>query len=421
MASQNTKIEATKIEMPQTGAPEAPTLKNKKLKERAEKVDAAKEKEAALKSSIQTPAQRKIEVLAGIKPDEMTDFDKLAAAVKGIIAFLSGDKEGMEEVKNLFLKAGANKDELWGVMNDGRQDESDPTPPPEEEETFSTPDGKEMSRAKRDAWNPEQFGLERKKAFGQRYVAEKALRETEKQKLSPYLEEAERKYNVPRTTILAIVAKESSMNPLAEHKYAVKDKNGKPILDAKTGKPRTRTNARGFAQAISSTMNEYRRETGQANADPFDPRTGILLTAWYIRKNINTIQAAVKKGSVTFSHKVFADVVKERAYAKEHNTKMRKLPEKKYTIPVTSEALFDADNVEAVYLCHNSGPSGYLAQCYLKEALKRGDPEEIKYATAALFEFQQEVLKGRSDWQNRGDYARQVAAVAWNINELTKT
>ncbi len=366
---------------PKSEAPKTPKAETLSVKLPDSPAEKAKSNEAELKAAIQKPAARKIEVLTGLKPTEMSDFEKFAAAVKGIIAFISGDKEGMEEVKNLFLKAGANKDELWGVMNDGRQEEFDPPPPPEEED-FSNPDGKEMSRAKKDPWNPEQIGLSREKAWGQRKVAEKAVRETEKQKLTPYLKEAEQKYGVPSSTILAIVAKESSMNPLAQH---------------------PKSKASGFAQAISSTAKEflsYLKSQGEKIPPEgvFNPRIGILLTAWYIRKNIDTVSAAVKKRSATFSHN-----------------------KKTFTIPVAESARFDASNVTAVYMCHNSGPSGYLAQCNMIEAQKSGDPEAISRANDALFGFQKIVKNGRPDWQNRAAYAKEVAAVAWNISELTKT
>ena len=174
-----------------------------------------------------------------------------------------------------------------------------------------------------------------------------------------------------------------------------------------------RTNARGFPQAISSTANEFKGEFEKNGGTwpkegVFNPRIGVLLTAWYIKQNMDLVQRCVAKGSVTFAHKLFS----------EKGEKGRK--DKKFTIPVSKNALISADNVEAIYLCHNSGPNGYLAQCYLKEALARGDAEEIKFATEALFEFQQEQLKGRPDWQNRGQYAKEVAAVAYNINEIYK-
>ncbi len=399
--------------------PKAAVEASKLPKSAAEK---AHEQEAQLKESIQKPAQRKIEVLTGLKPDEYTDFDKFAAAVKGVIAFLSGDKEGMEEVKNYFIKAGANKDELTGFMHDG-DDQDDgitvPPLPPAKEEKVSNPDKPEMSKIERDEWNPEQLGLNRETAWKKRGEAQFALRETEKQNLTPYLEEAEREYHVPRSTILAIILKESSMNTKAGHK--------EDVIDRRTGKKvGERVNAKGFAQAISRTGNEFfehLKNKGETIPPEglYHPRIGVLLTAWYIRNNIDYVSKIAKKGTVTFSHCQYEDVVKEREWAKQNHKKMRKLKEKKYTIPVSSAALFDSNDVEAIYLCHNSGPNGYLAQCYLKEAQKRGDPEEIKYATEALFIFQQEIKKGRSDWQNRGDYAKQVAAVAWNITEINKT
>jgi len=153
------------------------------------------------------------------------------------------------------------------------------------------------------------------------------------------------------STVCAIIKMESNWDPEARPK----GKNGKYLSDAY-----------GLAQATTKTFNEYKRETGNINAQQNNPKDAIDFTAWYC--NI---------------------LIKRVANLN---------PAPKY--------LIDPNDVEHLYMAYNNGPAGYITlRTYLD------DP------TPANFNSLQKFQRNNNDWKPRSEYAKKVAVVARNYEE----
>ncbi len=185
--------------------------------------------------------------------------------------------------------------------------------------------------------------------------AEKASNELNKHKdWMEYIKASAQNHNIPVSTIVAFIAKESGFNP-----------NSKC----------PRSSARGLAQALEGTWETYQNKTGQPNADQFNPKDSIDFMAWYCRDLINSVNAKIDREGLSQDYK-----------------------------------LSGAD-VKNLYISYNQGPAGYLLlRTYLD------NPTAANFN--AMCSFQKCVRGRSADgkpiygWQARADYAGRVASVA---------
>lgn len=353
-------------------------------------LDASHQEQVNLQGQISSESTRKIEVLTGINLDGLLgDVTQLATAIEGISAFFEGKNDRMQELERLFEPLGVDRDEIEATLNNAASNEEEDAPAEHvEEQNYS--DESAQSKPKKLPWQPSKKSIDYKTSWNQRYIALRAKERIDEQKLMPYLIEAEKKYGIPVSTLVAIMMKESSMNPLAKNK---------------------KSNARGLAQVMRGTLADYKTDVEaevaskkargiaidprDLNFDPFNPRTGIMITAWHARKRIREVENAVARGKC---------IVRINGEKKE--------------IPVNASALIDLSDVESIYITHNSGSAGYLAYRNMLVAEESGDPKKIAAAKELLFGFQRIPRKGKPDWQNRAHYARQVAEVAYHWQSL---
>ena len=169
-----------------------------------------------------------------------------------------------------------------------------------------------------------------------------------------YIKASAQNHNIPVSTIVAFIAKESGFNP-----------NSKC----------PRSSARGLAQALEGTWETYQNKTGQPNADQFNPKDSIDFMAWYCRDLINSVNAKIDREGLSQDYK-----------------------------------LSGAD-VKNLYISYNQGPAGYLLlRTYLD------NPTAANFN--AMCSFQKCVRGRSADgkpiygWQARADYAGRVASVA---------
>lgn len=167
------------------------------------------------------------------------------------------------------------------------------------------------------------------------------------------IQQASAKYNIPASTLATFIQMESGFNPRAYNK----------------------SSASGFAQVIKGTLSTYRRVSGNPNADPFDPKTGIDIAAWVCRDTINAVNGMVERG------------------------------ERKGFKPEYKIGMYD---VKKLYLAYNNGPAGYLV---LQRYVDNPTPQNYE----GLIWFQR---RERDGWRDRYTYAERVEAVAQAYRRL---
>lgn len=375
------KIDTT-VKLPeQTPIKEAPTRAQEIA---GAKKDAATEKtqaqagaaESLLQTKISTEANQKILKMTGIDLSEaMASLAAISAAIRDITSIFRNDNDPKNDTQviNLLAPAGIDVDEIDAAVSDVTE-RVEPEAPPEPEE----------QKTDKPKWTPKAKGIERSRSWKELNNAKITLQRIKENNYEAYFDKASAKYRIPKATLKAIGFKESGMN--------TKSRNAD-------------SDARGIAQVVPGTLKEYREKVDK-NADPNNPETGIMIIAWHARNSLNSIDNAVRNGTMT-------------GWVKRRNAEGKVISRKKITYRVKPEYKIGPDDVANLYLTHNSGPLGYIAyRCYL-DALNTKDPQQVAKAESELQGFQARVIKGNPDWKNREYYARTVAELAYHIDNLS--
>lgn len=169
-----------------------------------------------------------------------------------------------------------------------------------------------------------------------------------------YIQEASAQFHVPSYVLLAFIRMESGFNP---------------------GAKAATSRCRGLAQADPRTFAEFKRQTNQPNADPFNPKDAIVFMAWYCDFLIKTVN--------------------------------RTAPQ--YGFPQNRIA-FTQQDIQHLYMAYNNGPAGYVV---LRRYLENPSSENFN----RLLPFQKRRIGNRPDGENRAAYARHVSVVAMQYKD----
>lgn len=267
------------------------------------------------------------------------DVEKLAATMEQLAK--NWDKLG-DKVNAILARLGLTPTEFETAMHEPGEsvEETEEPEPPD----WKTNKGKDLS------W----------KDYNHAENAQKKL--AEKPEWMEWIKQTALKYDVPDSTLVTFIEMESSFNPNAKTKYE--------------------KGAKGLAQAIDKTFDNYRRAIGQPNADPFDPKTAIDCMGWYISTMVQTVNALVDRG----------------AFPPEYKLSTR-------------------SPIRYLYMTYNNGPDGYLV-------LRRYIENPTKENFAKLRDFQK-FIKGKKkdgsvlyDGENRYNYALRVEKVAQAYEQM---
>lgn len=286
----------------------------------------------ALESATEKPTSS----LAGLNEDIAHDPNKLNESIKRLGASWEKLGKSFEGLAKIFKPLGVDEEELEATL---REPEVNP----------DSADTKETEPADWEKIKP--AGV----SFKDYKHAEKASqRLKEHPDWSKHIEESARKYNIPVSTIVAFIAKESGFNPLSKC---------------------SESSARGLAQALDGTWRTYQIKTGQPNADRNNPEDAIEFMAWYCRDLIKTVNAKIDREGLPQNYKLNG---------------------------------FDVKNL---YMSYNQGPTGYLLL-----RVYSNNPTTANFN--AMRSFQKCIRGSDKDgkpiygWQARADYAGRVAGVA---------
>ncbi|PJC37244.1 hypothetical protein CO046_01575 [Candidatus Peregrinibacteria bacterium CG_4_9_14_0_2_um_filter_53_11] len=175
-----------------------------------------------------------------------------------------------------------------------------------------------------------------------------------------YVKEAEAKTGVKAASIFTIMMKEVG-----------------EMMDPRKVNPKS--GALGLAQAMPKTIVGYARDTGRTHVDVTEPREGIMLIAWHARNAMRSVDKAISEGRLAAKYRI------------------------------------GPDDVERLYLTHNSGVGGYVAYCRYLE-----DPSKKNYD--ALYGFQRKkyppTALGSIGYERRANYAKQAGQLGMQFRKF---
>lgn len=169
------------------------------------------------------------------------------------------------------------------------------------------------------------------------------------------LPEASAKYNIPVETLVAMISKESSWNPLVENDHS---------------------SAAGLAQGMVDTMRSYRAQTGNPDADAKNPHDAIMMAAWLARDSINTVEKYIQKGTISKAWHI------------------------------------EPSDVEKIYMTHNMGAWGYVLYAQYTD-----NPTQENFNK--MRPWQREKIGSQFGYEKRANYASAVAEVAYHYADIT--
>lgn len=277
--------------------------------------------------------------LSALSEDIANDPNKLNESIKRLGASWERLGKSFEGLAKIFEPLGVDEEELEATLR----------------EPGANPDSADTTEPESPDWAEKQKSKPVDVSFKDYRHAEKASqRLKEHPDWSEYIKQSAQKYDIPVSTIVAFIAKESGFNPLSKCPGS---------------------SARGLAQALDKTWRTYQIKTGQPNADRNNPKDSIEFMAWYCRDLINGVNSKIDREGLPQDYK-----------------------------------LSGAD-VKNLYMSYNQGPTGYLL---LRVYLDNPTAENFKN----LRSFQKCVRGHSADgkpiygWQARADYAGRVASVA---------
>ena len=286
--------------------------------------------------ALEQTAEAPTSSLSGLNEDIANDPNKLNESIKRLGASWEKLGKSFDGLAKIFEPLGVDEEEIEATLR----------------EPEANPDSADTTEAEPADWK------EKKPAdvsFKDYKHAEKASQKLkEHPDWSKYIKDSAQKYNIPVSTIVAFIAKESGFNP-----------NSKC----------SGSSARGLAQALDKTWRTYQEKTGQPNADRNNPKDAIEFMAWYCGDLIKSVNAKIDREGLPQNYKL------------------------------------SGSDVKNLYMAYNQGPTGYLLlRVYLD------NPTTANFN--AMRSFQKCVRGHNADgkpiygWQARADYAGRVASVA---------
>lgn len=274
--------------------------------------------------------------LSALNEDIARDPDKLSESIRRLSANWEKLGKSFDSLAKLFEPLGIDEEEIEATLR----------------EPGANTDSADTTEAEPADWKEKKPVDVSFKDY--RHAEKASQRLKEHPDWSEYIKQSAQKYDIPVSTIIAFIAKESGFNALSKCPGS---------------------SARGLAQALDKTWRTYQIKTGQPNADRNNPKDSIEFMAWYCRDLINGVNKKIEREGLPQDYKLNG---------------------------------FDVKNL---YMAYNQGPTGYLL---LRVYLDNPTAENFK----ALRSFQKCVRghdasgKPIYGWQARADYAGRVASVA---------
>lgn len=182
-----------------------------------------------------------------------------------------------------------------------------------------------------------------------------------------YIKETSNKYDIPVSTLVAMLEMESGFNP-----------NARPGINPKTGKPESA--ALGLAQGMPSAITNYKQQTGNPHADLSNPATAIDFMGFHITQGVRNVNRLIETSAATAGFK------------------------SEYRLTSRSE-------VKYLHMTYNNGELGYLV-------LRRymDNPTEENFDRLTFFQ-KRERGKHKDgsvlyEWEQRAAYSERVGNVA---------
>ncbi|MBI4994652.1 transglycosylase SLT domain-containing protein [Candidatus Peregrinibacteria bacterium] len=280
--------------------------------------------------------------LSALNEDIADDPNKLADSIRRLGASWEKLGKSFDGLKKLFEPLGVDEEEIEATLREpGANPDSADTDEPEPSDWL------EKQKTK-----PSEA---RNVSFKDYKSAEEASqRLKEHSDWMDWIKEAAQKYNIPVSTIVAFIRKESGFNPRSKC---------------------SRSSASGLAQAMEGTWKTYQIKTGQPNADRFNPKDAIDFVGWECKDLINTVNRKIDREGLPPEYKL------------------------------------NGLDVKHLYVAYNQGPTGYLL---LRVYLDNPTAANFK----KLRGFQQEIRGYNAEgkpiygWEKRTKYAESVANVA---------
>lgn len=302
---------------------------------RVEKADTGA---SGLRAAMQEQAQAQVVAATG----ERLDYDKLKNDPDSL-----GDS--IQRLSNAFKKMGKSWDQLAAVFTPAGVKPSEieyAQNQPGEAAKAEQPTDEEVTKAEQEL---AKRGNNEKIKGGDLARARAAKKKLDAHPdWDRWIEAASAKHNIPKSTLVIFIQMESGFNP--------------NIINKSSG-------AAGFSQVIKSTLGAYRRRTGNPNANPLDPATGIDIAAWVCRDIMNSVNTMVRNGGA-------------KGFKPEYAIGM--------------------GDIRKLYMAYNNGPLGYLV---LQRYVDNPTPENFK----GLTWWQKRTKDG---WKERYDYSARVEAAA---------
>lgn len=201
-------------------------------------------------------------------------------------------------------------------------------------------------------------GRNRDRAWHAKRVLEGRLRD-DGPKIKTAVHDASLYHGIPEPTVIAMIEMECGFRDKARPM-----KNGKLL-----------SSAVGFSQMTDTTFERYKKDRPNPKADRENPFDGIDMMAWYCRQCIKDVEALK--------------------------------PESKY--------LISPGDTENLYLAYSLGPTGYLAFRRYQDATTDEQREGYGQILRDLYKAN---VDGQSVWEQKAEYAKRVAQVAFEYNRI---